>query len=168
MYLTFAQLVVSPGALEIAQVASTSHAAELVDAELMERTLLGTDRSGFDAAAIAAADKAALRIQELIDESAAVIDGYLARRYTLPLPTAPQILTTWARDILRYKLQPDREGDDRTDPVIRRYRDATKFLELVAAGKFSLGIEDPEVSAATEGDIRFDSGTKVFGRGALP
>jgi phage gp36-like protein len=149
MYLTLAQLADAPGALELSQTASESHDAALVDAELFERTLRAQDRSEFDPDAIAAADAAAERVTNLITEATALIDGYLARR-------------------VRYKLHPDRVGDDRTDPVVRDYRDALKFLSLVADGKFSLGIEDPEASAASEGDIRIDVGHKVFGRGRLP
>jgi phage gp36-like protein len=168
MYLTLAQLADAPGALELSQTASESHDAALVDPELFERTLRGQDRTGFDPDAIVAADAAAGRVTNLIAEATALIDGYLARRYTLPLATAPNLLTTWARAIVRYKLHPDRVGDERSDPVVRDYRDALKFLALIADGKFSLGIEDPETSPASDGDIRIDVGRKVFGRGALP
>ena len=168
MYITLAQLADAPGALELSQVASESHDAALVDAELFERTLRVQPRTGFDASAIAAADAAAARISNLIDEATALIDGYLARRYALPLANAPRLLTTWARAIVRYKLHPDRAGDERSDPVVRDYRDALKFLALVADGKFSLGIDDPETSPSAEADIRIDTGSKVFGRRALP
>lgn len=168
MYITLAQLADAPGALELAQAASASYDAELIDAALMERTLRAQDRSGFDAVAIAAADAGAARISNLIDESCALIDGYLARRYTLPLATPPKLLTTWARAIVRYKLHPDRGGDERSDPVVRDYRDAIKFLGLVADGKFSLGIDDPAASPASDSEIRIELGAKVFGRGRLP
>lgn len=166
-YLTLLQLAESPGALELAQVASSSHAA-VVDAELMDRTLRGEDRSSYTADAIAAADEAKARILELVDDATGVIDGYLARRYTLPLATAPKILATWARAIVRYRLNKDRVADERTDPVARDYRDAIKFLQQVADGKFSLGIADPEQGPAGDGEVRFESGAKVFGRRALP
>ena len=128
----------------------------------------GEDRSAFDVAAIAAADEAKARVLELVEEAGGLIDGYLAKRYALPLATPPGLLVTWARAIVRYKLHPDRRGDDRTDPVVRDYRDAIKFLQQVAEGKFSLGLEDPTTGAAAEGDLRFDHGQKVFGRSALP
>lgn len=167
MYVTLLQLAESPGALELAQVASASHEA-VVDAELMDRTLRNGDRSTYTAAAIAAADEAKARINELIDEAGGVIDGYLARRYTLPLPALPKILVTWARAIVRYKLNKDRQTDERSDPVVRDYRDALKFLQQAAEGKFSLGIEDPEQGATSDGEVRFQSGAKVFGRKVLP
>lgn len=166
-YVTLLQLAESPGALELAQVASTQHSA-VVDAELMEGTLRVEDRSAYTAGQIAAADEAKARILELIKEADGLIDGYLARRYALPLATPPGLLVTWARAIVRYKLHPDRDGDDRSDPVVRDYRDALKFLQQVSEGKFSLGIEDPTTGAAVVGDVRFESGAKVFGRQELP
>lgn len=166
-YVSLLQLAESPGALELAQVASTSHEA-VVDAELMDRTLRGGDRSGYTPEQIAAADEATARIEELVHETDGLIDGYLARRYTLPLPMVPTILATWARAIVRYKLHPHRIGEERTDPVTRDYRDALRFLALVAEGKFSLGLEDPGASPSSEADVRIEPGKKVFGREFLP
>ena len=167
-YVTLPQLAEIPGALELAQVATDRHAAAVVDAELMEATLRGGDRSAWEAPEIAQADAAAARITEAVDEATAVIDGYLARRYTLPLASPPRILTKWARSIARYTLHADRIADERTDPVGRDYRDAIRFLELVAAGKFSLGLDDPTTGPAAAGEIQINPGHKVFGREHLP
>jgi phage gp36-like protein len=166
-YVTLLQLAESPGALELAQVASDSHGA-VVDAELMELTLRGEDRSAYDAADIAAADAAKTRIEELVAEASAVIDGYLGRRYSLPLDSTPAVVTAWARSIVRYKLNKDRATDERTDPVVRDYRDALKFLQQIAEGRFSLGLEDPQASSATATEVHFEAGAKVFGREFLP
>lgn len=166
-YVTLLQLAESPGALELAQVASSTHGA-VVDAELMERTLRGEDRSAYTADEIAAADEARARIEQLVLDADGLIDGFLGKRYKLPLPTAPRILVTWARAIVRYKLHPDRQGDDRTDPVVRDYRDTLKLLHQVATGLFSLGVDDPEQSPVAAGEVRFEDGAKVFGRKALP
>lgn len=166
-YVTLQQLSEMPGALELAQVASDKHGA-LVDAVLLELTLLAGDRSAYPADEIAAADRAKARIEQAIAEADALVDGYLGRRYTLPLASAPGILTTWARAIVRYKLHGDRISGETTDPIVRDYRDALKFLEQIAAGKFSLGIDDPQSQGAANGDVRFDTGKKVFGREYLP
>jgi phage gp36-like protein len=166
-YVTLLQLAESPGALELAQVASSSHGA-VVDAELMELTLRAGDRSSYSADDIAAADAAKARIEELIEEAGGVIDGYLARRYTLPLAATPNVLVTWARAIVRYSLNKDRQGDERTDPVVRDYKSAIKFLQQVAAGDFSLGLEDPQTGSASAGSVQFDGGSKVFGRNDRP
>lgn len=166
-YVTLLQLAEVPGALELAQVASTSHEA-VVDAELMDATLRGGDRSAWSAPEVAGADEAQARIEDVIRQVDGLVDGYIGARYALPLSSVPLILASWARAIVRYKLHSYREGDERTDPIIRDYRDALKFLQLVADGKFSLGIADPEQAPSALGDVRIEPGQKVFGRGVLP
>lgn len=166
-YITLPQLAEMPGALELAQVASDKHHRP-ISAQLMDVTLREGDRSGFTPEQIEQADIAAARIFEAIDESSSIIDGYLARRYTLPLPRPPGILVTWARAIVRYKLHPDRIAGEGTDPVVRDYKDAIRFLELVASGKFSLGIDDPTAGTTGAGEIQIHPGDKVFGRRFMP
>lgn len=166
-YVTLPQLSELPGALELAQVASDQH-GELVDAELMELTLTDGDRSGYTPEQIAAADDAKARIQQASTEADALVDGYIGKRYKLPLASVPGILSTWARAITRYKLHQDRISDERSDPIARDYRDALKFLLQVFEGKFSLGVDDPEAQGPGPGEVRIDPGTKVFGREYLP
>ena len=68
----------------------------------------------------------------------------------------------------RYLLNKDRMTDESKDPVARDYRDALKLLGLLAAGKFSLGADDPAAPAATGStDVRFDSAPTVFNRKQL-
>lgn len=166
-YVSLAQLAKIPGSLELAQVASDAHET-VVDAELMELTLTGGDRSAYTAPQIADADAAKATIEQASGEADSVIDGYLGKRYTLPLATVPTILATWARSITRYRLHANRISDDRTDPIARDYRDAVRFLEQVAAGKFSLGLNDPAQAPSSAGDVRFSAGTKSFGREVWP
>lgn len=166
-YVSLSQLAEMPGALELAQVASDKHGA-LVDATLLELTLLAGDTSGYDAEDIAAADSALARVEQASSEADALINGYLGKRYTLPLSSTPGILATWARAIVRYKLHGDRLSTETSDPIARDYRDALKFLEQVAAGKFSLGIEDPSSQGSGLGEVRIEPGKKVFGREFLP
>ncbi|MFM2287130.1 MAG: hypothetical protein RL684_273, partial [Pseudomonadota bacterium] len=154
---TPASLAELPGAQEISQVASTEHDAALVDYALMELTLRNGDRSGYPAEAIAAADAALARVEAAIAEADATIEGYLRMRgYALPLSPVPPIVTTWARAITRYTLHRHLLATDATNPIVRDYQDAQKFLKLVAEGKFSLGAGDvvaptglgsPQVSA---------------------
>ena len=88
--------------------------------------------------------------------ASAEIDGYLVRYsgQTLTLP----ILTRYACDIARYRLY--RSGAP--EEVRNRYRDAIRFLEMVAAGKISLGVAAE--TAASETTIQFTTGQKVFVR----
>ena len=88
--------------------------------------------------------------------ASAEIDGYLVRYsgQTLTLP----ILTRYACDIARYRLY--RSGAP--EEVRNRYRDAIRFLEMVAAGKISLGVAAE--TAAADTTIQFTGGQKVFAR----
>jgi phage gp36-like protein len=164
-YLTLLQMAELPGALELAQVASDKH-GKLVAPALMDASLRAGDRSAWSADEIAAADAAIARIEEAGGQADAIIDGYLGRRYTLPLPAVPSIVTTWARALTRYTLHGDRVAGEDKDPFVRYSRDALMFLALVGDGMFSLGLQDPQ--AAAESDVRIDGGAKAFGRNVWP
>lgn len=170
-YITPADLAERPGARELAQIASAEHQT-MVEPDLMDATLRGTDRSAWMPEQIAVADAALARIVDAVDEASAVIDGYLVQRgYTLPLEMAPtgtghKLLASWARSIARYMLHKSRISDESKDPIARDYRDAQKTLGLLALGKFSLGADDPASSgeAGAGTDVRFAGAPTVFGR----
>lgn len=88
--------------------------------------------------------------------ASAEIDGYLDR-YSGQVLTLP-ILTRYCCDIARYRLY--RSGAP--EEVRNRYKDATRFLEMVASGKISLGVAAE--TAASETTIQFTGGQKVFAR----
>lgn len=160
-YISHAQLAERPGARELAQVATAEH-LPLVDYALMEATLLGGDRSAWAAEDIAAADDALLRIDDAVNDAQATIDGFLGVRGYLPLDPVPAIVSTWARAITRYYLHQDRiRTDEKSDPIVRDYRDALRLLELTAAGKFSLGANDNLVSQGT-GSPDFSAGSSTI------
>ena len=163
-YITAPDLAERPGARELAQVATAEH-QRMVPHELMEATLRGADRTSWSTDQVAVADDALRRIEDAVGQAESIIDGYLARRgYPLPLTPVPELVTGWARDIARYLLHKDRAGKDDSDPVVRAYRDALKFLELTATGKFSLGALDPIVAVPDAADVRFESAPAVFTR----
>ena len=172
-YITPAELAERPGAQEIAQTASLAH--QMVrDAALMDATLRGLDRSAWTPEQIAAADAALARVLDAVAEAGALIDGHLVQRgYTLPLnlpagSAGRSMVTVWARTITRYFLNKDRMTDESKDPVARDYRDALRLLGQLAAGKFSLGAEDPAATVNTaHTDVRFDGSPAVFNRAQL-
>jgi phage gp36-like protein len=147
MYCTPVQLADAKLARELAQVATPESAAIIGDA-LMEATLRGTSRAAFESDDIALADRALAHIETALRNADGVIDGFLRARkpapYVVPLDPVPEIVSTWARQIARYLLHPNRAGTtDQVDPIVRDYRDALKFLQAVADNKFSLGADDP-------------------------
>lgn len=147
MYCTLVQLADAKLTRELAQLTSPNRAPVVGDA-LFEATLRGEDRSSYEPADIALADEALAHVLQALADADAVIDGYLALRkptaYTLPLSPVPGIVAVWGRWIARYLLNQDRIGTrEDTDPVVRDYKQAIKFLELTRDGKFALGADDP-------------------------
>lgn len=165
MYCPPAALADARLANELAQLATPQH-RPVVDDALMEATLRGQDRSSFAPDAVATADAALAHITTALTDADAVIDGYLALRkpapYRLPLHPVPGIVSVWARWIARYLLNQDRLGTrEETDPVVRDYRQAIRFLELTRDGQFSLGADDP-LPAPSSGAPQFSAPPRVF------
>ncbi|MCX8016394.1 MAG: DUF1320 family protein [Rhodocyclaceae bacterium] len=95
------------------------------EAEVIQRT----DRAN---AGVVDADVA----QRALDDAAAEIDGYLAARYALPLPTVPATLVRLACAIARYRLW----EDVASERVRQDYEDARRLLEAISRGAVSLGL----------------------------
>ena len=170
MYSTSANLVAAGLVRELAQLA-TPESSPVVSDELMRATLLGADRSSFDPDLVAVADQALVVIEQAATDAAGVINGYLQLRkprpYTLPLDPVPPLVKVWARSIQRYLLNKNRTGtEEKSDPVVRDYRDALRFLQLVQDGKFSLGAEDP-LPPASGGAPEISAGEREFSMSTL-
>jgi phage gp36-like protein len=132
---------------------------ELVDRYGNERLVQLTDRAEPPAGAIDAAV-----MTRALDDTDALIDGYLAARYALPLPTVPSLLRDLAATIGLYKLHVDVVPEK----VREDYRDAIKTLQAIAAGQVRLDIGGTEPPAAqASGGVRFTGGDRVFTAGNL-
>lgn len=83
-------------------------------------------------------------IQQALDDADALINGHLAARYQLPLASVPPVLVQYACDIARFLLFKDAAPE----VVARRYQDALRFLERVASGTISLGVQPAPAAAA--------------------
>lgn len=147
MYCTATQLADAKLTRELAQVA-TPERMPIVDDALMDVVLRGGDTSAYLPADVDQAQAALVVIEKALTDATEVIDGYLLMRkptpYTVPLNPVPGIVAVWCRWIARYLLHKDRfNTEERTDPIVRDYRDALKFLGLVRDGSFSLGADDP-------------------------
>ena len=165
-YITHAELAESPGAQELAQVASDAHQRP-VAAELLDALLRGRDTSAWAADDVTAGQRALARIDAAVADADAVIDGYLAKRgYALPLDAAGapvhRLVGAWSRAIARYMLHKDRLVGDGKDPIERAWRDALRLLGEAAAGRFALGAGD--AVAVNKSEARFEGAPPVFGR----
>lgn len=106
-----------------------------------------------------------------IQDADAEINGYLAKRYRLPLQEAPVILNKFSKDIAVYNLV-SRIGIDESDrdkTFLNRYNAAIKFLTMVAEGKTDIGIATGDAAMSCQSAIgfRMDSTRRMFSRESM-
>lgn len=109
--------------------------------------------------------------EEAVADADAEIDGYLAKRYDVPMSPAPRILNKISKDIAAYNLM-SRIGideQDRDKTYLNRYNAVIKFLEGVAKGTISIGAGDAgdtQAQAAQKG-FRIDHSERLFSRESM-
>ncbi|MPM49962.1 hypothetical protein SDC9_96696 [bioreactor metagenome] len=108
-------------------------------------------------------------IDRAIADADGEIDGYLAKRYAVPIAPTPQVITKFSKDIAVYNLY-SRHGIDESSEeknYLNRYNAAIKFLTLVAEGKVSIGAQtdDPASAAATGFSVK--SNPRLFSRDSM-
>ena len=111
----------------------------------------------------------ALIIEGAIADADAEIDGYLAKRYAVPLSPAPKVINKFSKDIAVYNLFSRIGIDESTDQktYLNRYNAAIKFFELVADGKVSIGTEADDPASAAATGFSAKSNTRLFTRGSM-
>ena len=112
--------------------------------------------------------KIALLCEDAITDACAEIDGYLAKRYSVPFRKTPQVISKFAKDIAVYNLV-SRTGIDeneREKTFLNRYNAAIKFLLDVAKGTISIGAEEKGSSGAANG-FRMRSSGRTFSRDSM-
>lgn len=100
-----------------------------------------------------------------LTEATAEVEGHLAGRYALPLAEVPPLVTGLVCDIARYRLCGASALE--TDAVRNRYRDAVRMLELIGAGKVSLGLTPAGQPAPSSGGVLVRRGERSFPSGSL-
>lgn len=80
---------------------------------------------------------------QILEDTEALINGYLARSYQVPLKKPSALLVGWACDIARYKIRSRtiRGSDALSDDVRKRYEDVLKQLKDAADGSLVLDLE---------------------------
>ena len=99
----------------------------------------------------------------VLADASALIDGYLASRYSIPLATPPDLLVSLCCDLARYALYVDAAPD----VVVSRRDQAIAALRDIAAGRLRLdvGVEADSVPAPSGLAVVVQPGRKVFGGG---
>ena len=100
----------------------------------------------------------ATRVTQVLADTDARIDGYIAARYALPLSVVPPALTVYACDIARYLLAKNVP----TEEMKRRYDSAIKFLGDVGKGTLSLVGDNGASAGEANGPVVAQGARRVF------
>lgn len=104
-------------------------------------------------------------VTRAIADADAEIDGYCGSRYSVPFSTVPALVRKCSVDIAIYNLYARRRGAP--EWIQKRYDNAVRMLKDIAAGKVSLGENDPDGTPAETHAPEFESATRVFSRSNL-
>lgn len=113
--------------------------------------------------------KIATLCEAAISDACAEIDGYLAKRYSVPFRRTPQVISKFAKDISVYNLV-SRTGIDESDrekTFLNRYNAAIKFLLDVAKGIIDIGIDEKSGSSEAANGFKMKSSGRVFSRDSM-
>lgn len=99
-------------------------------------------------------------VARALEDAAAEIDTYVSAKYTLPLPTIPQVLVRLCVDIAVYHLSSDALKS--TDERRKHYEDAISLLNKISKGVVSLGLAD--VPESSNGSVFVSSPPRRFTR----
>lgn len=105
------------------------------------------------------------RVSAAIADADAEIDAYCGTRYAVPLSPVPPMIARISGDLSAYNLFSRRPPLDEIQK--ERRKAAIDFLEKVAAGKVSLGVEDPDKTPAPFHAPDIASSDRQFSREGL-
>lgn len=114
---------------------------------------------------------------DAVSDACAEIDGYLAKRYSVPFTRTPKVLNKLAKDIAAYNMVARRGIDESSNEktFLNRYNAAIKFLVMVAEGKASIGMDDAGDGSGGENGLgnaaadgfRMQSADRIFSRDSM-
>lgn len=132
--------------------------AQLTDRYGAQMLVNLTDRA---AVATGAIDEAV--IDRALADTDALIDGYLAGRYVLPLAMTPPLLVDLAGAIAVWKLHAHKPDDK----IEADYRDARKTLDAIARGDVRLPVAGVEPAGTGGSGARITDRDRPFTEGNL-
>lgn len=99
-------------------------------------------------------------VTRAIEHSDGLIDSYVGVKFKTPLDPVPKVVQRIAGDIALYTMSA--EVGVYTDEKRKRYDDAIRWLEQVAAGKATIGGDEPDTKIT--GRVRATAGARSWGR----
>lgn len=107
---------------------------------------------------------------QAIEDASAEIDGYIGKRYPVPLTIVPPVIRKIAKDIAVYNMA-SRTGIDekeRENTIYVRYKNAISFLLNVAKGLVNIDAAEDGASATrkagAQDGFRLSSNPRIFSR----
>ena len=100
-----------------------------------------------------------------LTDADAVINGYVGKKYSLPLSPVPEVLTKIACDLAWFYLHGEAATKDGI--VARRADAAISWLKDVAKGLVAIDQDGEEPAPAGGGSIQANPATRVFRRDTL-
>lgn len=97
-------------------------------------------------------------VQRALDDSDAMIDGYLLGRYLLPLASTPPALRDLAQAVAIYKLH----RDTASDKITADYDAALATLKLIANGTIRLNVAGVEPASSGASGVRVNDRCRDF------
>ena len=103
-------------------------------------------------------------VARAIADADALIDGYVGKRYALPIAAVPDLLERLAADVARFFLYGPLGA---TEAVRQAYEDALRMLRDIAAGTLQLDLAGVEVPAAGQGGVQMSADIRQYTRKSL-
>lgn len=103
-------------------------------------------------------------VDSALSDADALIDGYLAARYCIPLAPVPANLVQFACAIARYTLL----GEAATERARNDYKDAVAWLKDVQAGRVTLQAVTPVPGNEPATIVMLATPPRLFGRVGRP
>lgn len=108
-------------------------------------------------------------LEGAVADATAEVEGYLNKRYPIPLDKIPPMIEKLAKDIAVYNIM-SRSGIDageRESNYLTRYNAAVKYLIMAAEGKVDIGLETkvhPTGANSGSSTFHFSNNEAIFSR----
>jgi phage gp36-like protein len=107
------------------------------------------------------------RLLAALEDASAVVNGWIAKRVSLPLTTPPQMLKVVTRDLALHRLYAN-TGGGIPEAVKALHDGAMAYLKDVAKGEVSIGDETPgDTAQASPGVVLVEGDDPTFTRTTL-
>lgn len=101
-------------------------------------------------------------VAEAISGAGAEVDSYLGVRYSVPLASTPDRIRDVCITLAWYRLALGR--DSVSESIRKAYEDAIRWLEGVAAGRFSIGVDPAPSEAGGAATVHHEADARHFER----